>query len=136
MKVDSFRNNIRAPGKRRGRGERERLSNAAPSTIFSSQAICINDHTMFAVTCFNFVAITLICNDAAAVAAVVHPNILLIIVDDLRTTLGCYGDANAYTPNIDALAEDSIVFTEAFAQVFLPRIILTLQLLFCPFGYM
>ncbi|EGI64264.1 Iduronate 2-sulfatase [Acromyrmex echinatior] len=45
-----------------------------------------------------------------------RPNILLIIVDDLRTTLGCYGDANAYTPNIDALAQDGIVFTEAFAQ--------------------
>ncbi|TGZ50219.1 Uncharacterized protein DBV15_11577 [Temnothorax longispinosus] len=68
---------------------------------------------MFAVTCFNFVAITLTCNAAAVVA---RPNILLIIVDDLRTTLGCYGDVNAYTPNIDALAEDSVVFTEAFAQ--------------------
>ncbi|XP_011860062.1 PREDICTED: iduronate 2-sulfatase [Vollenhovia emeryi] len=74
---------------------------------------------MFAVTRFNFVAITLICNAvtvAVAATAVTRPNILLIIVDDLRTTLGCYGDANAYTPNIDALAEDSVVFTEAFAQ--------------------
>ncbi|XP_077277378.1 iduronate 2-sulfatase isoform X2 [Temnothorax americanus] len=68
---------------------------------------------MFAVTCFNFIAITLTCNAATVVA---RPNILLIIVDDLRTTLGCYGDVNAYTPNIDALAEDSVVFTEAFAQ--------------------
>ncbi|XP_011702367.1 PREDICTED: iduronate 2-sulfatase isoform X2 [Wasmannia auropunctata] len=70
---------------------------------------------MFAVTCFNFVAIMLICNVTAAAAAA-RPNILLIIVDDLRTTLGCYGDVNAYTPNIDALAENGIVFTEAFAQ--------------------
>ncbi|KYN44493.1 Iduronate 2-sulfatase [Trachymyrmex septentrionalis] len=66
---------------------------------------------MFFVTCFNIVG--LIFNVAVTTA---HPNILLIIVDDLRTTLGCYGDANAYTPNIDALAEDGIVFTEAFAQ--------------------
>ncbi|KYN07245.1 Iduronate 2-sulfatase [Cyphomyrmex costatus] len=48
---------------------------------------------------------------------IARPNILLIIVDDLRTTLGCYGDVNAYTPNIDSLAEDGIVFTEAFAQL-------------------
>ncbi|KYN22805.1 Iduronate 2-sulfatase [Trachymyrmex cornetzi] len=70
---------------------------------------------MFFVACFNIVvaALILIFNVAATTA---HPNILLIIVDDLRTTLGCYGDANAYTPNIDALAEDGIVFTEAFAQ--------------------
>jgi len=61
---------------------------------------------------FNFV-VMLMCNVAAA-----RPNILLIIVDDLRTTLGCYGDTNAYTPNIDALAKDGIVFSEAFAQVF------------------
>ncbi|XP_032671602.1 iduronate 2-sulfatase isoform X2 [Odontomachus brunneus] len=67
---------------------------------------------MFTAICFFSIAITLIHN--AAVAA--RPNFLLIIVDDLRTSLGCYGDDKAYTPNIDALAKDSIVFTEAFAQ--------------------
>jgi len=66
---------------------------------------------MFTVTRFNLIVIVLIHN------AVARPNFLLIIVDDLRTTLGCYGDANAYTPNIDALAKDSIIFNEAFAQV-------------------
>lgn len=80
---------------------------------------------MFVIVRFNFVAITLIYNAAAAV--VVRPNILLIIVDDLRTTLGCYGDVNAYTPNIDILAEDSVIFTEAFAQVFTSHIILILR---------
>ncbi|XP_023289898.1 uncharacterized protein LOC105699485 [Orussus abietinus] len=44
------------------------------------------------------------------------PNVLLIVVDDLRTTIGCYGDSNAYTPNIDSLAEESVLFTQAFAQ--------------------
>ncbi|XP_036148467.1 iduronate 2-sulfatase isoform X4 [Monomorium pharaonis] len=68
---------------------------------------------MFFFIRFNFIAIMLICVNVIVAA---RPNILLIIVDDLRTTLGCYGDANAYTPNIDALAEDGIVFTEAFAQ--------------------
>jgi len=86
----------------------------------------INDYTMFAMLRFNFFAITLRYNAVPAVVG--RPNILLIIVDDLRTTLGCYGDVNAYTPNIDTLAEDSVVFTEAFAQVFTSRIILTLRL--------
>lgn len=72
--------------------------------------------TMLTVVRFNFVAIILMCDNAV----IARPNILLIIVDDLRTTLRCYGDAKAYTPNIDTLAANSIVFTEAFAQVFIP----------------
>lgn len=67
--------------------------------------------TMFTMTCFYLIVITLLVNNATA-----RPNFLLIIIDDLRTTLGCYGDTNAYTPNIDSLAKDSLVFTEAFAQ--------------------
>ncbi|XP_042855305.1 iduronate 2-sulfatase-like [Penaeus japonicus] len=45
-----------------------------------------------------------------------HPNVLLIVVDDLRPSLGCYGDPVALTPNIDALARKGILFTKAFAQ--------------------
>uniref|UniRef100_A0A1Y1KS11 Sulfatase N-terminal domain-containing protein n=1 Tax=Photinus pyralis TaxID=7054 RepID=A0A1Y1KS11_PHOPY len=44
------------------------------------------------------------------------PNVLFIIVDDLRPSLGIYGDDNARTPNIDALAKKSAVFTNVFAQ--------------------
>lgn len=44
-------------------------------------------------------------------------NVLLIIVDDLRPALRCYGDHSAYTPNIDSLAQHSFVFTKAYAQV-------------------
>ncbi|KAK3606715.1 hypothetical protein CHS0354_005853 [Potamilus streckersoni] len=44
------------------------------------------------------------------------PNILLIIVDDLRPTLGCYGNGIFLTPNIDSLARKSVVFKKAFAQ--------------------
>lgn len=44
-------------------------------------------------------------------------NFLLIIIDDLRTALECYGDTKAYTPNINRLAEQGVIFSQAFAQV-------------------
>lgn len=44
------------------------------------------------------------------------PNVLLIIADDLRPTLGCYGDELALTPSIDSLAQDGLLFTNAHAQ--------------------
>ncbi|KAF0305434.1 Iduronate 2-sulfatase [Amphibalanus amphitrite] len=43
-------------------------------------------------------------------------NVLLLLVDDLRPALGCYGDALAVTPSADALAAQSALFTAAFAQ--------------------
>ena len=38
------------------------------------------------------------------------PNILLICIDDLRNNLGVYGDLQAITPNIDALAKNGVTF--------------------------
>ncbi|MEJ1280102.1 iduronate 2-sulfatase [Cricetulus griseus] len=43
-------------------------------------------------------------------------NVLLIIVDDLRPSLGCYGDNLVRSPNIDQLASHSVLFQNAFAQ--------------------
>ncbi|KAM4664130.1 iduronate 2-sulfatase isoform 2-T2 [Discoglossus pictus] len=43
-------------------------------------------------------------------------NVLFIIVDDLRTSLGCYGDSLVKSPNIDQLASQSVLFTNAYAQ--------------------
>jgi len=43
-------------------------------------------------------------------------NILFIMVDDLRPTLGCYEDTAAVTPNIDQLASNGIVFSRAYCQ--------------------
>lgn len=39
------------------------------------------------------------------------------MADDLRTSLGCYGDSVAKSPNIDQLASQSQVFLNAYAQV-------------------
>ena len=43
-------------------------------------------------------------------------NVLFIIVDDLRPLLGCYGYPQMHTPNIDALAQDSVLFNRAYCQ--------------------
>ena len=50
------------------------------------------------------------------VLAAEKPNILFIAVDDLRPELGCYGSPIAVTPNLDALAEDGLLFNRAYCQ--------------------
>lgn len=45
-----------------------------------------------------------------------RPNVLFIVVDDLRTNLGCYGDSLAQTPSIDRLARTGVVFNRAYCQ--------------------
>jgi len=42
------------------------------------------------------------------------PNILWITCEDVSPYLGCYGDAKARTPNIDKLADESLLYTKAF----------------------
>lgn len=44
------------------------------------------------------------------------PNVLLICVDDLKPVLGCYGDAMAKTPNLDALAARSLRLDRAYCN--------------------
>lgn len=43
-------------------------------------------------------------------------NVLLIVADDLRPSLGCYGYEPLITPNIDLLASQSVVFNRTYAQ--------------------
>lgn len=52
----------------------------------------------------------------ASAASAQRPNVLFIAVDDLRVNLGCYGDAQAITPNIDALADAGTLFDRAYCQ--------------------
>jgi len=43
-------------------------------------------------------------------------NVLLIISDDLRDTVGCYGNTTVKTPNLDRLAARGVRFARAYAQ--------------------
>lgn len=51
-----------------------------------------------------------------AASGIGRPNILFIAIDDLRPSLGVYGDTLAITPHMDRFAESSRVFLGAYAQ--------------------
>ena len=53
---------------------------------------------------------------ALAVITADSPNVLLLLVDDLKPTLGCYGDSIAVTPHIDALAARGMRFEKAYCN--------------------
>ena len=44
------------------------------------------------------------------------PNVLMILVDDLKPALGCYGDGVAKTPSLDALAAQGMRFDLAYCN--------------------
>ncbi|MDF1657333.1 MAG: sulfatase-like hydrolase/transferase [Verrucomicrobiales bacterium] len=49
-------------------------------------------------------------------AASERPNVLLLLVDDLKPALGCYGDETALTPHLDALASRGMRFDAAYCN--------------------
>jgi len=61
-----------------------------------------------------FVCILL--TSATLPAADNRPNIVWIIAEDMGTELGCYGDPQAITPNMDRLAREGARFTHCFTH--------------------
>ena len=49
-------------------------------------------------------------------AADTRPNIIWIIGEDMGPELGCYGDTNALTPNMDRLAREGARYTHCFTH--------------------
>ncbi|WP_144059618.1 sulfatase-like hydrolase/transferase [Rhodopirellula sallentina] len=50
-------------------------------------------------------------------SAVVKPNVLLILADDMGyADIGCHGSTQIPTPNIDALAQDGVLCTQAYVS--------------------
>lgn len=45
-----------------------------------------------------------------------QPNILWVNCDDLGRELACYGNPDVYTPNMDRLAKEGILFSNAYAN--------------------
>lgn len=52
----------------------------------------------------------------SSAVAIERPNVLFLMVDDLRPELGCYGAKGVQSPNIDALASTAVRFDRAFVQ--------------------
>jgi len=52
----------------------------------------------------------------ASEPALTRPNVLFVYIDDLRPELGAYGVPRALTPNLDAFAGKSLLFTGAYCQ--------------------
>jgi arylsulfatase A-like enzyme len=64
---------------------------------------------------FAFVAV-LVLNGLTAYAAERRPNIVVVVVDDLRwDELSCAGHQTVHTPNVDRIANEGIRFRNAFA---------------------
>lgn len=53
---------------------------------------------------------------ASTANAAEKPNILMILVDDLKPVMGCYGNEVAKTPNLDALASQGMRFDLAYCN--------------------
>ncbi|MCF3649785.1 sulfatase [Synoicihabitans lomoniglobus] len=52
----------------------------------------------------------------AGLTRAARPNVLFLVVDDLRPAIGAYGDARAVTPNLDRLAARGLLFERAYCQ--------------------
>ena len=66
---------------------------------------------------FGFTLASLLISDSVLAAEEKLPNVVFILTDNQGAwTLGCYGNPEIRSPNIDRLAENGVLFTRAFAS--------------------
>lgn len=53
---------------------------------------------------------------AVASPAAERPNVLMVLVDDLKPTIGAFGDDTAITPSLDRLAASGVRFEQAYCN--------------------
>ena len=68
-------------------------------------------------TVFKLLAFVLLSSTQLVKAQNQKPNVVFIMIDDLRPELGCYGNSIIKTPNLDAFATNAVQFNGAYAQV-------------------
>ena len=61
-------------------------------------------------------SLTLLLAVSLQASAIKKPNFLFIWIDDLRAELGCYGAEHIISPHIDRLADEGVIFDQAFCQ--------------------
>lgn len=66
--------------------------------------------------CAGIVALV-VCSHASGATPAAPPNVLLLLADDLRPQLGCYGDPIVRTPHLDAFARTALRFDRAYVQI-------------------
>lgn len=64
-----------------------------------------------------FLSIAMAALSTTSYAAKPKMNVLLLVMDDLRPELNCYGDKSMITPNIDKLAANGVQFNRAYCNV-------------------
>ena len=65
---------------------------------------------------YGFVLFAVVSQSTGIAADPVRYNVLHIVSDDLNTRLGCYGDPQVKSPNIDRLAARGVRFERAYCQ--------------------
>lgn len=53
---------------------------------------------------------------ATGAQSAAHPNVLLVILEDWGPYLGCYGNREMHTPNLDSLAAEGVRFNQCFSS--------------------
>ena len=83
---------------------------------FLAKSIALSCSAALGGCTFNQIGISAKNRQASESKAQVKPNIVFFLVDDLGwRDMGCYGSSFYDTPNIDALAQDGVRFTDAYA---------------------